>query len=557
MSFDTILEKLSKASNYSWGTDEDLFYSAIDDLKNMPGDMEDKLKALNEKLPNFKRTIKSPTGGDIEIPAFGKITSLEDLVKDEFEGQELRSVQKRLGFDAVNRGGRVIKAEPVDIDNPAPAEKKEPAFEPLPEPKPLPEPAQNNPVAEAEAEAPANPVRDVDAPIPGSFRAAQLNRAAQRQKSASAPTPNAGDRTQKFLADSAQNILDQENSIRENRQFQRDSYSKEGGLMDQWIDRNTTLNNAGQRVATNERADKILRKFGSDPRLWDDAVKNSFIRNYNLGNLDDPAPAPTTAPIYGKEGLIGHQSLEDMEREMGGKSIKVGDMPVSREQQMIDEIQAEIDRSGVSPFGPEAQAAYNRSKNPRHYTEEFDNKLKADARANVINKQASQGVDFARAYAPQDILNMAPPMPKAPTSVDFSKAAQDYNTMNVLDERASAALDVKNTLDSMHPLGTYKPGTKGLGPSNQPQYNPTVPKYEPFSNLSGQNRSALVKPVRDDVNDILDQAPIPKPSSFPKYVDRPVSRPTPSDPNWKSPVVKKFVGDEIRKKRFLGLPYTL
>lgn len=511
MSFDTILDKLSDASNYIWGTDEELFYSAIDDLKKMPGKFEDNLKILNEKIPNHTRTIQSSTGEDVEIPAFTdsmgrKLLSIEDLAKDEFSGFELRGVQKRLGVDSKDSRGNTIKNEPVNIDNPAPAEapkQEEPNFEPLPEPEAAPAPA---PADNAEGQqAPAAPAIDFDANVTGSFEDAQLKRAAQYAREAGRPSRvEGGTATGRFLDRAANRAMQNEVSRREGRSQIRANHMQKAK---QWIDANTTVGPNGQRVANNENADRILRQVGTNPEMWDDGVMNSFVRNFNLGNLNPPVEKkdPTVVPMFNKFGPTGFVSMDDMEKEMGGRSIRPGTTMGPQMDAAMFEMEAAQDaarKKGVStPF----TANYPRDLLTRAQTgEDFAGLRKAANQA--IDSQVQSPMLSAPGY------DMAQPPTSSPIdSFDIPKS------LSTSKERDMVNREVNDFMDLRTPPGTFQitpygpPRHKGFNVSQVDLAQPTTSKpkssYELPKSLSNSATNTMTENNKE-LDDILDMVPI-------------------------------------------------
>lgn len=91
---------------------------------------------------------------------------------------------------------------------------------------------------------------------------------------------------------------------------------------------------------------------------WTDQDKIAFVKNYKMGNFDDPAPAPKGVPMFDKDGLMGFQSEQTVKDRIGDKTFRVdpnkpnrAQMTERRNNQMLDEIRDEIKETGKHPFG--------------------------------------------------------------------------------------------------------------------------------------------------------------------------------------------------------------
>ena len=94
-----IVMKLDSASNYEFGTDEELFSSAIDDLLAMPGSYEDNLKSLNSLISTHtNKQYSTEDGKEIDVPVFNA-KSLDSLIDEEMTGDERAEFRKKAGFD--------------------------------------------------------------------------------------------------------------------------------------------------------------------------------------------------------------------------------------------------------------------------------------------------------------------------------------------------------------------------------------------------------------------------------------------------------------------------
>lgn len=87
---------------------------------------------------------------------------------------------------------------------------------------------------------------------------------------------------------------------------------------------------------------------------WTDQDKISFVRNFKLGNFDDPAPAPAPkgVPMFDKDGLMGFVPEKQHEADMGGQKFKVNmDQPnMLQRQERRNNAMLEDIRSKGNPF---------------------------------------------------------------------------------------------------------------------------------------------------------------------------------------------------------------
>lgn len=485
------------------GTDEELFSEALDDLLALPGEYKENLKSLNALISN-----KMPLAGG----------SLDSLIRSEFSGDELNDMLKTAGYDYntyTQKGRRSVAQKNKgfqNLENPAPAEaakeeevkQEEPKFEPLPEPKadPAPAPVANN---EEGQQAPAAPAIDFDANVTGSFEDAQLKRARQYANDANRNSRVPGGTPHgKFLDSSATRILEQEMSRRQGRAQIRSNHMEKAK---QWIDANTTVGPNGQRVASNEDADRILRQVGTNPEMWDDGVMNSFVRNFNLGNLDAPVEKkdPTVVPTFNKFGPTGFVSMDEMEKNMGGKSIRPGTTMGPELDALMFEMEATQDAARKKGLSTPFTANYPRDLLMRAQTgEDFSGLRKAANQA--IDSQIQSPMLSTPGY------DMAQPPTSSP--IDSFDIPESLGTSK---ERAMVNREVNDSMDLQTPPGTFQitpygpPRHKGFNVSQvdlaQPATSKPKSSYGLPKSLSNSATNTMTENNKE-LDDILDMVPI-------------------------------------------------
>lgn len=161
------------------------------------------------------------------------------------------------------------------------------------------------------------------------------------------PTPNRSD------ARSVANF----NDAFAGREFVRDAaFRKQRELANLDRNRRNLVNGQGMQ-------DTMMKWIAANPdhemsekglANWTDQDKISFVRNFKLGNFDDPAPAPAPkgVPMFDKDGLMGFAPEKQHEADMGGQKFKVNmDQPnMLQKQERKNNAMLEDIRSKGNPF---------------------------------------------------------------------------------------------------------------------------------------------------------------------------------------------------------------
>ena len=535
-----IVMKLDSASNYIFGTDEELFSSAIDDLLAMPGSYEDNLKSLNSLIATHtNKQYSTEDGKYIDVPVFNA-KSLDSLIDDEMSGEERAKFRKKAGFDhevRVKNNGRRNRIEKkkgfLNLDKPAPdapapdapapdapdapdvpaapdaplapdvpdvlndgsdvlndgrnkeledaqknARKRREEQEKLtnerneaaPEQKPKPVDIEN-PAPVEPAQPVAQPEIDYDAALPGSKEAGNIIRGERYKNRSREATHSPMTEDAKFLGRAAETAETQESNRRLSRQSIRNSYGDE---MRDWVDSNYTPD--GKPL--NELAATIKAKHGLDPEQWNDGVKNSFVRNYNSGNhiRKESAfkdPMSSMVPHYDENGPTGNMTTKkQMRQDLGQKKgIRFDEsLPLTREQQMMQDIQEEQKRFNGNLFGPEAQESFRRETKGYTPEEYYDLNRRAQARATTdLNS------NMAEAFLPQDFNSPTPGKatqgPSQPLNESFTPGGVVDNfkssTANLMNEESEATNSVLDNVPMPQmPNTSFKPPSSREVPSN-------------------------------------------------------------------------------------------
>lgn len=173
---------------------------------------------------------------------------------------------------------------------------------------------------------------------------------------------------------------------------------------------------------------------------------------------------PTNAPIFDRDGLVGFKTLPQMEKEMGGESIKVAKVDPrteaqKRETRILDEIDQEIKETGQHPFGEDPVLGTN-------YRQEVKNREKYGPGYKQLKDQS---IDLFNNPEVQKSIPSAPSIPMAPTAKPSMPAS--YNRSIVSPEMlAKNSQDVSDVLDSVPMPAMPK---RSLGPIKSSPYNYT------------------------------------------------------------------------------------
>lgn len=160
------------------------------------------------------------------------------------------------------------------------------------------------------------------------------------------PMPNRSD---------ARSVADFNNAFA-NRQFVKNAaFRKQRELDDLAEDRQAIVNNHLDAMSAWEAKNKGKHEMADKGvENWTDQDKIAFVRNFNLGNFDDPAPAPAPkgVPMFDKDGLMGFVPEKQHEADMGGQKFKVNmDQPnMLQRQERKNNAMLEDIRSKGNPF---------------------------------------------------------------------------------------------------------------------------------------------------------------------------------------------------------------
>ena len=289
------------------------------------------------------------------------------------------------------------------------------------------------------------------------------------------------------------------------RQFTKDAgFRKARELSNLEGDRRQIVKNHNKAMmnwVANNPEHKMAEKGLSN---WTDQDKISFVRNFNLGNLDDPAPdapAPKGVPVFDEDGLMGFDNIKNFAEDMGGQRIRMNpDQPNSiqkrerKDKATLDDIRGEIRETGKHPFGEGPVLGTDHAREvelSKKYGGDMAGLKKAarDVRDSPVAK-----ANYAEAFLPADFnapkAGAAQQGPSRPLNEGFTAGgvvdkfkSSTANLMNQESEATNSVLD--NVPMPQMPRPTFpKPKPGPFHYTNKTKNYPVIENY-PSDNGSG------------------------------------------------------------------------
>jgi hypothetical protein len=235
-------------------------------------------------------------------------------------------------------------------------------------------------------------------------------------------------------------------------------------------DREADLKESWARSRTGRMDGRSWDQLDEDTKLemrgrFMDARANSAYTDEKYKKLKgftfDEEGNPTNAPIFDRDGLVGFKTLPQMEKEMGGESVKVDPRTEGqkREDRIIDEIDQEIKETGQHPFGEDPVLGTN-------YRQEVRNRENYGPGYKQLKDQSLDLLDNPEV---QKSIPSAPSIPMAPTTKPSMPASYNRSIVSP-DMLAKNRQDVNDVLDSVPMPEMPK---KSLAPVKSSPYNYT------------------------------------------------------------------------------------